>query len=278
MVRFSQEFNILPLREIEDRIDGGRSLPNKCLSITFDDGFRDNYLYAYPILKRHRIPATVFLTTQPIDDGDGLWFDRVFDAFNSTTRESIRIHVTGEELRWDGTPTDRRRAAERALSCLMDMEEERRKETAENLLSLLGGTSVGSVEGAMLTWPEIREMADGGMEFGSHTVTHPILTRLSPERLRSEIVHSQHRIECETGRRPRMFAYPIGKEQHFSPKVAEALRETGYTMAFTTLPRVNRTGDNLFSLGRIPVWGDHYPTTAIRLGMLRLRRSWRDRV
>jgi len=160
----------------------------------------------------------------------------------------------------------------------MQMEEVSRKEAAEDLILHLGGTSSDSTERAMLTWPEIREMAGSGMEFGSHTVTHPILTQLSAERLRSEIVNSQKRIECETGKKPRLFAYPVGKARHFSPTVAAGLREAGYTMAFTTLPYVNRVGDDLFSLGRIAVWGDNYPTTAIRLGMLRLSRSWGDRI
>ena len=72
---FSRSFEILSLDELGQYIHQGKQLPEKAVVITLDDGYKDNYLYAYPILQKHHIPATIFLCTGHVGNGDLLWWD-----------------------------------------------------------------------------------------------------------------------------------------------------------------------------------------------------------
>ncbi len=96
-----------------------------------------------------------------------------------------------------------------------------------------------------LSWEEIREMAGGGIEFGSHTVTHPRLSALAPEACSSELVSSKRIIEERIGRPVRTLAYPFGGKLEFNESVEKAAREAGYECAFSLC-----RGSNGFTVGR----------------------------
>ena len=264
MAHLARDYHVLSLDEIVRRLDAGDPLPPRAAAITFDDGYEDNYTDAFPILRDLGLPATVFLTTGPIETGESLWFDRVLRAFERSTRE--RVTLPGGEPSHDLRDEDQRgREAIRALYALMRLSNEERLAAVDQLVRDLGGN--GGPPTPMLTWDQVREMAKGGITFGAHTVTHPILSRLSHSEAKAEIVESKQRIEEETGLPVTLFAYPVGRRSDYSPEVIRAVGDAGFRAAFTTTPGANARGDDRFLLRRVKPWGEDVPSFALGLGV-----------
>ena len=95
MEYFKNNFNILPLDTLAQYLKDGKSVPQKSISITFDDGYRDNLVYAYPILKKYSIPATVFLTTGFIGTDRLLWWDKIGYALVNTSKNEFKSDSLG---------------------------------------------------------------------------------------------------------------------------------------------------------------------------------------
>jgi peptidoglycan/xylan/chitin deacetylase (PgdA/CDA1 family) len=105
------------------------------------------------------------------------------------------------------------------------------------------------VDYAAATWDQLREMNQAGIEIGSHTVTHPILTNVDDEQLRYELVSSKSRLESELNSPVTLFCYPNGT---YDDRVEAAVRDAGYKLAVTTIPRLNDQQSDLHALARVP--------------------------
>jgi hypothetical protein len=105
----------------------------------------------------------------------------------------------------------------------------------------------------MLTWEMVRELRQGGITMGTHTISHPILTQLDDDEARREIVESKRRIEEELGDSVRHFAYPNGAPLDWNVRLKEIVRATGLETAVTAIPGSNPVGHDLYSLRRIEV-------------------------
>ena len=184
MQYLSKVYNPISLDKMAQHIQDGTSLPSKAIAITFDDGYRDNYENAYPILRKYNIPATFFLTTGFIG--------------------------TGQIPRWD-------------------------KEYYTDDKTL------------MLSWQQVREMSGNGITFGSHTLTHPFLTRISRKQAQKEIRLSKEIIEQKTGMPITTFSYPSG---NFDSDIKQIVKEAGYSAAVSTIPGYNSTHDDVHALKR----------------------------
>lgn len=246
-----------------------RSLPPNAVVVTFDDGYRDVFTDAFPILRRHGLPAMVFLTTGAIGSGEILWHDRVFRAFSLTRVPELRFGPEGRShvLRGAG---DRSRVRDEILGYLKSLDEQPRSEQIGLLLEELEVEDVPRAPGLMLDWDEVREMERNGITFGSHTVSHPILSRVPEERVRRELEDSKTALERELERPARSFAYPNGQAADFNPTVTRLLAETGYRFAVTTIPGVNRIArgaepETLLTLRRDVPWENEPARFAARM-------------
>jgi peptidoglycan/xylan/chitin deacetylase (PgdA/CDA1 family) len=124
----------------------------------------------------------------------------------------------------------------------------------------------------MLTWEEVRSMANQGVTFGGHTVSHPILSRLFPEKARDEIVGSKKSIESKTGTEATLFAYPNGKKSDYSPQVMALVKEAGFRGAVTTEFGCNGLSTNALELYRMRPWEGDLETFALRLAAMSFHR------
>jgi peptidoglycan/xylan/chitin deacetylase (PgdA/CDA1 family) len=113
---------------------------------------------------------------------------------------------------------------------------------------LAAAPSGGAAGDGLLTWAEVREMRRGGIEFGSHTVSHAFLDELPLAEARREIEESLDRLAAELGEPPQLFAYPRGR---VAEPVRAVLRGAGVTVAVTTELGDNRAGDDLLALRRL---------------------------
>jgi peptidoglycan/xylan/chitin deacetylase (PgdA/CDA1 family) len=230
----SSRYTLVPLHRLVDALDGGPELPPRAATVTFDDGFANNYHIAFPILRRLGIPATIFLATEKIGTpGAQLWTERVKRAIYLTPLTTVTLDGTAHAL----TTNPRREAVARAvlgrLKRLPPAERDRCVLDVEQACGRLQLTAEDGMRFDFMTWRQVREMADAGIEFGSHTVTHPILTTLDSVTLEWEVRESKRVIEEQLGRECYAFAYPNGGAQDFDERAMTALRDAGYRCALS---------------------------------------------
>ena len=262
-------FEIVPLSEVtSDRYGYAHDLRKRPLCVlTFDDGWRDFYDYAYPILKKHEAPATVFLPTDFIGTDRWFWTDRVGFLLNrmapswgpEKSGSSPSDSLLRELVRISGTHETR---LEKAIALLKPY----RIEKIEGLLSELSATlseDFTPASRAFLSWEEVQEMSRSRLVcFGSHTAGHPLLTTLTEGQARHELRKSMnvligHKV-VDTNFIS--FCYPDGK---FSESLCEMVREAGYHLAVTTQHGWHHQGASPYTLKRIAIHQDMASTEAM---------------
>ena len=255
---------------LEDAVEGmlRNDLPDGVVVVTFDDGYRDNYLNALPILTDLSLTATIFLATDSIGSRRILWHDRVFRAFGKTRMTTLEKF--GPQSKSYSMRTEREKIRTRGdvLEMLKRLDEQERMSSIDRLIEKLAVEDPLEVPDLMMNWDEARKMHRSGMTLGSHTVTHPILSTLSPSRLEDEITTSKTEMERELGVPVRTFAYPNGRRSDFTEQAKELLRQSGYTCAVTTIFGANGGSSevpDLMELKRDPVWSKTHHEFAARM-------------
>lgn len=259
-------FCVLFLHELVERAAAGDA-PANAVAITFDDGYRDNYTNAYPILRELSLPATIFLVTDAVDSNRLIWHDRVFDALHRTSVDGVVFE--GNELPL-GTLAHKHAALARVLSFLRSSAPDVRDEAIDALMGPLGITSPPTDGWDKLSWDQIREMNGNGVRFGAHTLDHPILSRLSEDEARRQIHGSRSRIESQLETPVTDFAYPNGRSIDFDATTKRILGDEGFRTAVTTIGGANDGSTDPLMLRRVGMWGDDPYLSAIRLARSRL--------
>jgi lipopolysaccharide exporter len=202
------------------------------VALTFDDGYRDNYELAYPVLRAHGLPAVFFLATGFIDRPHVAWWD---------------------EIAWMVRGTDQEAATEALLDAYQQQPAEEADAFLDRLAAQTGSGRADPIAASTtwMTWDMVREMQRAGMTFGAHTVDHPVLARCSSERQQQEIDNSVARLHDELGEPPTLFSYPVGGRAAFDDGTRGYLRDAGITHAFSFYGGyVSRGGFDRFDLPR----------------------------
>lgn len=257
-----KRFQVLSMDEVFDALRRGKGFEKPSVAITFDDGYLDNYTLAYPVLKAHGVPAMIYLATALIGTKARTWPDQIEAALIASSRQSMTLPGilpdSGIPIR---TLEEKRRCCIQLSRALKEIPDAERKRRLTEIFRELG-VSLESLEDSyprtMLSWDEIREMADNDISFGSHTHTHPILSRVPLEEAREDIRISKQIMEHELKENVRHFAYPNGRKEDFSQELGGYCREIGFdTVATVVFGAVDACSDPL-SLKRIgvasPVW------------------------
>ena len=250
MRHLKKHYTVISLDRLVASLMGEESLPTNAIAITFDDGYRDTYTLAYPILKKYRLPATVFLATGFVGTGELLWYDRVAYLLHQTRCETLTLNGTSYSL---CTSSERRDAAKRITECFKKISEEQKCELLNDLQRICGVKVDWSDFQLALTWEEVREMARNGITFGAHTVTHPILTRVPLDIAEAEILESKLTIEKKIGKPVGLFAYPNGQPLDFDEEIEGLVEPLGFKAAFTTINGLIEATANPFSMKRVCV-------------------------
>ena len=266
-------FTVLPLEAAVGQMRAG-TLPERALAITFDDGYADNRHVAMPILRSFGLPATVFVTTGFVDGGC-MWNDIVIEGFRRTQRPHVDLQDLLPEAGSNsfplGSTLQRRIALEEVLAAVKYFEVERRLDLVRRIAECL---EVKVPTDLMLTSSEVVELRDGGLQVGAHTVTHPILAKLSRDKMHDEMQHSKDFLERLLGERVGMFAYPNGIPGHDYDQRAVALaREVGFDAAVTTARGAASRRSDPFQIPRFTPWD----RTPLRFGARMLSTLWTSR-
>lgn len=232
--------------------------PPRSVALTFDDGFANNLSVAFPLLQKYSFPFTVFLTTAMLDQsGAQLWSERVKRAIYMYPRDSVRLRLPeGERLCQLGTAAAREGSVRQVLQRLKRLPPSDRDVVLQAIEATCGRPELRPHEMEryqFLSWSQVRAMAAAGVEFGSHTVHHPILATLDDSALRRELVESKQRIEAELKQECYALAYPNGSPADFGLREKSALRAAGYRCALSLGEGLNSTGADLYELDRINI-------------------------
>ncbi|MGE5248942.1 MAG: polysaccharide deacetylase family protein [Bacteroidota bacterium] len=227
-------FNVIPVERLVEWLDGVTPLPPRAALITFDDGYLDNYTHAYPILRQHNLPALIFLTTGHIGTDRPFYWDLAAYCFYHTGRERVRF-PSGTERQW-ADANEREQVCKTWIEAMKVLPEAEKTGWVQRLPQELDvAIPAGYFRRLMLDWDLVREMGEGGIAFGGHTLTHPILTRIPPGQAELEIRGSKERIHAELGRPPLGFAYPNGMQADLNREVEQIVAGAGYRTAFTLM-------------------------------------------
>ncbi len=225
---------VLPLHDAVRRLREG-CLPSRALAITFDDGYADNASVAMPLLRKHGLCATFFVSTGYLDGGR-MWNDTVTHAVRHTQRATVE----GAELGLPGVPRlsfdgwDARRAAAGQLLRATKYLGDAAREAAVRAVAERLGVSAFP-DDLMMSSAQVRSLRDGGMQIGAHTVSHPILAQLPRPQALHEVRASRVALEGLLDQAVTVFAYPNGKpHQDYSAESVAVVREAGFETAVTT--------------------------------------------
>lgn len=252
------DVDIVTLDEACRRI-ASKTPERRFVSLTFDDGYRDNRDHALPVLKRHGVPATLYVPSS-FADGDGqLWWIELERAIAGSN--SIALPMNGETGRFDAA-TDAEKAATFStiywwLRSLPDEGDLRR---ACRELAVAAGVDVGGIcREICMDWDELAGFAaDPLITIGAHTHRHPMLAKASEAVAREEMAFGAGRIESQLGIVPRHFSYPVGDPTSAGPREFAIAEELGFASAVTTRAGVlfPEHAEHMNALPRISVNGD----------------------
>lgn len=246
-------YQVISLDDVPALLARDRLPSRRLVAITYDDGYRDNYEIAWPLLKHHALPATIFLTVGAIDQHVALWSETLREAVWACSKEVVSLQAINLG-RWPLRSEAERAACYKGLGMrLKALPDAARHRLLDSVLEELRGSGQRAEDHRMLTWDMIREMREGGISFGAHTLSHPFLANLSDTEAKSEIVESKRRIEEELGESVRHFAYPNGTVEDCTPRVREMIRAAGLETAATAVEGSNPVGQDLHLLYRIEV-------------------------
>jgi len=212
------------------------STSTPCVVITFDDGYRDNYTVAFPILKYFEAPAILFVTTQMINTRQLSWWDIIAYLIKHSRKPFIAFD--GQKF---FLPDQKQDAI---MFFQQRMKQEQYEQTKYLLSELSEACDVALPDSALqdreiLTWEEIREMARHQIAIGSHTHTHRVLSTISLSSQKEEMILSKLIIEENIGSPVLTISYPVGEPRFITPETSEFAAASGYLLGFTTNTGVN---------------------------------------
>ncbi|MDJ1156911.1 polysaccharide deacetylase family protein [Chelatococcus sp. SYSU_G07232] len=228
-------FEFVAMDEVPERLRRGKQ-GRPFVAVTFDDGYRDNVLYAAPVLDRHGAPWTMFVTTGFAERTASLWWLELEEAIRRL--DHVALTIDGTRRCWPCRNDGEKSAAfDEIYWDLRAGREERLREVVGILAAQASVEGRALVEHLCLDWQGIAELArHRGVTIGAHTLTHPMLAKHSEAVARSEIVEAKSLIEARIGRSVRHLAYPVGDRGAAGPREFTLAREAGYATAVTTRP------------------------------------------
>lgn len=246
--------------QLFDALEKGSALPPRAVLVTFDDGYDDCHNYALPILEKYAIPATVFVTTGYIDSKDTYWFDRLAFSILHTPAQRLEIAELGWIVDVPAASQARREVYRRIVGRLKTIPNSQRLASLESIWKQCGIEL--RREHAELSQPmsaaQLAAASKRGMAVHSHSVSHPILSRIEPAELDFELSESRATIAAITGRAPDVLAYPNGTWSDFGEREIAAARRLGYRAGVTYETGVQtRAHLDPFRLLRLPVNRTH---------------------
>lgn len=264
-----KHYNVISIDEFLTDHGGTQKAPNAPpkLLLTFDDGWKDNYLNAFPILSQYKLHALIFLTTDYIGADRIFWPERftqvlhkimtgvdvdktcknadqlIREALDSTKLKTLRSFCCKENS------IDN--AAKILIEELKQLPADKREQLIHNLFMLIPETQrPQSRQQVMLNWDEVEIMHKAGITFGAHSCSHALLDRIESREAADELKNSKRAIEKKLACNVLTFAYPNG---NYNNEILGITSKAGFKAAFTTKFGINRSATHPLELKRIRI-------------------------
>jgi len=248
-------YQFLSLDQVCDVLESSET-SEKFVAFTFDDGYKDNFTVAYPILKKHKIPFAIYVTTNFPDHKAILWWYILEEAI--IEKEQIDFVWKGRDYHFSCEDIEEKELAFDQIRSLINQwfELDHYEELLKTIFKKSKEDLYAYAEKMAMTWKEIKEISQDPLcTIGAHTINHYPLSQLSEDDLVFEINESKERIEKYIGKTVEHFAYPFGKKQEASLREFDAVKALQFKTGTTT-----RTGnifkahkDNMECLPRISI-------------------------
>lgn len=257
-----REFNPISLSEFSSHLETGAPFPSRSCLVTFDDGWLDNYEVAYPILKKYEIPAVIFLPVDYISANDMFWQEETIMRLSSLREreDPDSIEQLNRIMNRPGSskiPSDA--DVQQFVARLKSLEYAQLEQHLYEVRERTPSISKREHYNRYLTWAQVLEMRDAGIDFASHGLSHRILSALSGRQRREELAQSRKILKDRIGEEIRAIAYPNGG---YDESVVADTAEAGYKLAFTTQPGFVNTTSNPLLIPRINLHDGNSDTEA----------------
>lgn len=250
MELLAKEFHPVSLDQVGRFVRGEDDLPERAVVVTFDDGYVDNFEMAMPILDRVGVPAAFYVTVDCVENRRLPWPSRLRFSFRKTGKKEWTDESSkGWPLRGERERDAAYLAACNRVATLAGAEQEQVVSRIESDLEMKLSADSGEL---MMTWEQVRGLAQHGHLVGSHTLTHPNLAHVGVEDARRELVESKRRMEAQINEKVVHFSYPCpALSPNWSEQTMQESRRAGYEMAVTTSRGLARRNDNPLALKRV---------------------------
>ncbi len=256
-----RSFNVLPLAQAVEALKAGR-LPARAAAITFDDGYEDNCSVALPLLQRHALNATFFVSTGFLDGGR-MWNDTVIESVRGATTESIDLSSLGLGVFLLRSALEKRQAIDSILPRLKYLPLAERLSRVDEVTGICATSLPNNL---MMSSEQVAKLHAAGMQIGAHTVNHPILASVDSAVARNEIRDGKCRLEEIVKAPVTLFAYPNGRPgRDYNSEHVDIVRDAGYTVAVSTAVGVSRRGADCLQLPRFTPWDRTEQRFSLRL-------------
>ena len=235
-----KNYDLIRFSDLIDIANGSMTCPRRPLILSFDDGYMDNYEFAFPILKSHGLSAAFFVSTSHIGSQQLFWFEELGFIMQQTRKKSWTM-LDGTKI--EVPATDRRQSLKNLLKLMKDLPNEARVREIEHLRAESEAFDPEKIDAINfpMNWEHLVEMHDSGMEILSHSHTHPILSTLETyEQVEGEIRTPKELIEENIAATCPVIAYPVGRWDSYDERVLKAVEDTGYELACVYENGVNR--------------------------------------
>ena len=278
--RFAEHLDVLRrnarpmgLRRLTEELRDGTLNPG-AVAVTFDDGYANNLYLAKPLLERHEVPATVFVTSGMVGRDREFWWDELEAILLAPRKlpQALRLEIEGqthewariedapnstqpsrsEEAggRWEGQPGSRDGFYFSVWEKLKPLSPSAREKALDDIRAWAGSFHSLRDSHRPLSRDELRALDGGAVEVGAHTVSHPSLTKHPLDVQKQEIRDSKRWLDDFLGRSVRAFAYPYGD---YSRATAAVVEQAGFDLACTTQASAVFSGNNSYELPRIAI-------------------------
>lgn len=222
----TRHYEIIPLEHLVECLNENKDLPANAAVLTFDDGFRDNWDYAIPVLRQARAVATFFVVTGALQSGILPWPQRLGYAFQHTSKLEVTLQVATPLHVNIRTSAQRQRCYRLVFNRLSTYPAQVREALIDGICAAL---DVRAPTDRMLTWQHVEQMHAMGMGIGAHTHTHSLLAKVPMEEAVREMTRSRDELRKNIGIARPCFAFPGGSLTH---ALTERVKELGFQSAF----------------------------------------------
>ncbi len=246
---FVENYTVVSLRSAYRMLMGEQAMAPNPLVLTFDDSHLSFYTEVFPLLQKYNTPATTFAATDFVGTGKLFWFDWVDAIVDQVTETTIEVAGNTYQVPED----DRFDLKETIQVDLKQFPEAEKLNMIANLADKIGfNVDLAPASAKVINWEQAAEMQSSGVvDIGGHTCSHPILTRISGEQARQEIIESREILQQNLDDPIEFFAYPNGGLQDINPEIISYVQEAGYLGAVTLLEGTCVPGDQPYTLKRI---------------------------